>query len=213
MQNETLTWGKCKVVVDDEIVIDNIQENSTNLNTEQGDKKEAIIEGGEVIATRYQRNKYSLEFVEFGKPTLANLDGIVPGNHKVELINCDEGVNRKVFTFPSAVINVQPGFSSEYGTVTTYTCNANRQETGSIVWADDVDEPTITIDASTKKVKITAETGAEIYYTTDGTIPSASSTKYTAEFLPSASCTVKAIAVLSGNYSPCASKIYTKATS
>ena len=50
------------------------------------------------------------------------------------LVNCDSGVDKEVFTI-TAVINVQPGFSSEYGTVTNYTCDAVRQEDGSIKWA------------------------------------------------------------------------------
>lgn len=140
MENQELDWGKCKVVVDKNgqrgkaTTIEDIVEGSTQLNTEQGQKTEAVIEGGEVIATRYQRNKYSLTFQEFGQPSIENIDGIVAGYHDVTLVNCDSGVDKEVFTI-TAVINVQPGFSSEYGTVTNYTCDAVRQEDGSIKWA------------------------------------------------------------------------------
>ena len=85
MENQELDWGKCKVVVDKNgqrgqaITIEDIVEGSTQLNTEQGQKTEAVIEGGEVIATRYQRNKYSLTFQEFGQPSIENIDGIVAG--------------------------------------------------------------------------------------------------------------------------------------
>lgn len=146
VSNNKLDWGKCKIEIDKGVTtstnkdaqtktIDQVQENTTSLNTEQGDKKEAIIEGGEVLATRYQRNKYTLEWVEFGKPSLTNDDGIVAGTHKVTVICQDSGKDEEVFTFPSAVINVQPQFSSEYGTVTKYTAVAQRTESGSIVWA------------------------------------------------------------------------------
>lgn len=44
-------------------------------------------------------------------------------------------------------------------------------------------------------VSITAQDGAKIYYTTDGTVPTANSTEYTAPFVVTKDTTVKAIAV------------------
>lgn len=139
VENENLDWGKCKIVLDkdteNEIVIEDVVDGSTSLQTTQGDKTEAKIEGGEVIATRYQRNKYALQFQEYGQPSIDSQDGVVSGIHSVTLINCDEAVEFEVFTI-KAVINVQPNWTSQYGTVTQYTCDAVRQAGNTIVWAE-----------------------------------------------------------------------------
>lgn len=69
--------------------------------------------------------------------------------------------------------------------------------------------PVITINQSTGAVTISCATaGASIYYTTDGTDPSASSTPY-ASFSVSSGTTVKAIAIKTGyNNSDIASQLY-----
>ena len=53
-------------------------------------------------------------------------------------------------------------------------------------------------DSGVELTLSTATTGAEIHYTTDGTTPSASSTKYTAAITVSENTTIKAIAVKDG---------------
>ena len=63
---------------------------------------------------------------------------------------------------------------------------------------------------STTKAKITAEEGASIFYTTDGSTPTSESTEYTAEVELSATTTVKAIAIKGTYESPVASKTFTK---
>ena len=59
-------------------------------------------------------------------------------------------------------------------------------------------------------VTLTAEDGTKIYYTTDGTDPTTSSTEYTAAITLTATTTVKAIAAKDGKTSKVASKTYTK---
>lgn len=58
-------------------------------------------------------------------------------------------------------------------------------------------------------VTISAEDGADIYYTTNGDDPTTSSTKYSAPFEVATTTTVKAIAVLNGVESSIASATYT----
>lgn len=63
---------------------------------------------------------------------------------------------------------------------------------------------------SSTSVSMTAESGAQIRYTLDGTAPSASSTLYSSAITLSATTTVKAIAIKDGVTSSVATKVFTK---
>lgn len=63
---------------------------------------------------------------------------------------------------------------------------------------------------SSTSVTMTAESGAEIRYTTDGSNPSASSTLYSSAITLSATTTVKAIAIKNGESSSVATKVFSK---
>ena len=75
--------------------------------------------------------------------------------------------------------------------------------------------PTISGDTSfadTGTVTITAEQGAEIRYTTDGTVPTAPSSLYSDQLTLTNTTTVKAIAIKNGVSSEVASKVFTKSS-
>jgi hypothetical protein len=57
---------------------------------------------------------------------------------------------------------------------------------------------------------MSAESGASIHYTTDGSVPTSSSTQYTEALTLSDTTTVKAIAVKDGVSSSVATKTFTK---
>lgn len=59
------------------------------------------------------------------------------------------------------------------------------------------------------EVSISAEAGAEIFYTTDGTEPTDASTQYENPFTISATTTVKAVAKLQGDLSAVTTKVFT----
>lgn len=62
---------------------------------------------------------------------------------------------------------------------------------------------------SSTSVSMTAESGAEIRYTVDGSTPSASSTLYSSAITLNATTTVKAIAIKDGQSSSVATKVFT----
>ena len=66
--------------------------------------------------------------------------------------------------------------------------------------------------AETTQVTITEPEGARVYYTTDGSTPTAESTLYTEPFTLSATTTVKAIAIKDGVSSSVASRTFTKSS-
>jgi hypothetical protein len=61
-------------------------------------------------------------------------------------------------------------------------------------------------------VSISGPDGAEIHYTTDGTVPTAASALYSEAFTLSATTTVKAIAIKDGQSSEVASRVFTKSS-
>ena len=75
--------------------------------------------------------------------------------------------------------------------------------------------PTISGNTSfteSTQVSISGPDGAEIHYTTDGTVPTAASALYSEAFTLSATTTVKAIAIKDGQSSEVASRLFTKSS-
>ena len=62
------------------------------------------------------------------------------------------------------------------------------------------------------QVSLSGPDGAEIHYTTDGTVPTAESALYSEAFTLSATTTVKAIAIKNGQSSEVASRVFTKSS-
>ena len=103
----------------------------------------------------------------------------------------------------SGVLTVATGNKPRIATITVKLADA-----GVIVVA----APTISGNESfvgSTDVTITAEDGALIYYTVDGSDPTEESTPYTAPFTINETTTVKAIAVIEGTLSSIASKTFT----
>ena len=141
------------------------------------------------------------------------------------LNNYSSYVSRRVKIENATVTDAVSGTTDKNGTISQNGSSVNLYNNGSSVSfaADDVvdfiaypsyhntdkqlatyEAPTSkkvstpTISCAGNKVTIEAETGATVYYTTNGTTPTESSTKYTAPFDITSTVTVKAIAVAPG---------------
>jgi len=136
-------------------------------------------------------------------------------------------ISQIVFTCNSKPSAVKFNLNTEQGTLTdktwtgkdntiTFNVGGNTQLTNIIVTlasADAVTPPTIsgtTPFEGETEIKIEAAAGASIYYTTDGTEPTTTSTQYTGAFKINATTTVKAIAVVGGKASAVTTKTFTK---
>ena len=116
-------------------------EDSTELQSEKGDKMEAKVEGGENEAVKYKRNTYTLVFnIRRAKgrtlPFEIN-DGLVSGNYKVQLIPEDD--TTPGFTLNSGVVSINETWTAADGGIWEVTVDATRpdENTETITWDDD----------------------------------------------------------------------------
>ena len=106
-------------------------------------------------------------------------------------------------------------FLSENYTGTAGSGSADSGNNGNSGNSGTLASPTISGDTSfadTATVTITAEQGAQIRYTTDGSTPTASSSLYSEQLTLMDTTTVKAIAIKNGQSSAVASKVFTKSS-
>ena len=115
----------------------------------------------------------------------------------------------KVITFASALTeDVSLTFTSQNKRFVVWGVTAE-EESGTPTCEMPTFSPAAGVYTSAQNVTISAEAGATIYYTTDGSTPSASSTQYSGAISVSSTTTIKAIATKSGsNDSQVASATY-----
>jgi hypothetical protein len=111
------------------------KQGSFALNVEDGNKLEAFIEGGERIDVRQDAKKYSFEFQVFlgnglTKP-IEDEDGIIPGEYAIRVI--PENALLPGFLMERTAVSVAESFTSEDGHLATYTFEALKPETGTML--------------------------------------------------------------------------------
>lgn len=112
-----------------------IVENTAKLIPTKGDKKEAIVEGGDVIDVRRKRNKYIFEleiFVKKGEDRpISDSDGIVSGKYAVRLT--PEDPTNEGFIMDKTVVSVEETWSGDEGKKLKYTFDGLKPATGNIL--------------------------------------------------------------------------------
>lgn len=134
------SWGKPRIVVKKKgetaastkfVEFYTPVENSTQLTTTKGEKKEAKIEGGENEAVKYKKNTYALAAqVRIGmengttvrKKPLADSDGVIDG--EFELWLQPEEADGLGLHMETCNISVEDAYTSEDGIILTYTFEA-----------------------------------------------------------------------------------------
>lgn len=134
--SQVLSWGKCEIVAtpiadtgatpQSAVTFPTPIDGTTNLTTTQGDKQEAKIEGGQVVAVRYNANTYELTFDIRLHSTQTSLpidgvDGVIPGEFTVTVKPLDNATVAPGVTIARASGNVQVSYTAEEGVKATYT--------------------------------------------------------------------------------------------
>lgn len=113
-------------------------ENSTQLTTTKGDKKDAKIEGGENEDVKYSKNTYALTFniraMEGRKQPIPSDDGVIADLYAVAVQ--PENPKSQGFAFLKAAASVEDSFTAEDGGIWAYTFDALKKDKSSkqIYW-------------------------------------------------------------------------------
>ena len=107
-------------------------EDSTTLECEQGDKLEAVIEGGTNEAVKYKANKYTLTFEVRQVPErtdpITAVDGVVEDEYQI-LIEPENNTANYAFV-QRASVNVQLSYTAADGFKRTYEFSSLTPDSG-----------------------------------------------------------------------------------
>ena len=129
-----------------------------------------------------------------------------------------DGKTKKVQTLKpiaTAVAELKAGGSTNTNPTNPTNGSGDGGNSGSGSQSGTLAAPTISGNTSfteSAQVTISGPDGAEIHYTTDGTVPTAESALYSEAFTLSSTTTVKAIAIKDGQSSEVASRVFTKSS-
>lgn len=138
-----ISWGRPKIEVSKLdadgnptvwVQVDNPAEDTSKLNAEAGDKKEAKGEGGEIVDSKTGKNKYTFEFELYAKKgkskPIEDEDGVVAGNYAVRLT--PEDTTQEGFIIDKSSVSVTDGWDAAIGKKWKYTFNGLDPKAGRI---------------------------------------------------------------------------------
>ena len=135
---------------------------------------------------------------------------------QITCLDEDGNVLKRVTSGDSGEIeDNENGGSSNNDNVDNGDNNGNQNQGGTGSLTPSLTSPTIsgnTQFTDSTQVSMSGPDGAEIHYTTDGSVPTAESAVYSEAFSLSATTTVKAIAIKDGQSSEVVSKVFTKSS-
>lgn len=132
-----LSWGKPTIITKPEggskyRKLHTPVEGSTSLDTTEGDKTEAKIEGGEIEDVRYNKSTYQLKFqirgIKGGKKPFSEKDGIVAGNHSFWVVPEDPACPG--IQIQKAHVSVKTSFTAADGVLYDVTVDALSNDAG-----------------------------------------------------------------------------------
>jgi hypothetical protein len=107
---------------------------SFTLTTEAGEKLEAKVEGGELVASRLSVSKYNFEFEIFlgdnAKP-IEDVNGVIPDEYAIRVI--PEDATLPGFMMGRCSVSAQETFTSKDGHKVKYNFEALKPETGQLL--------------------------------------------------------------------------------
>lgn len=117
------------------IKLQNPIKDSSKLTTEKGEKSEIVLEGGEIFASKYDKNKYSFECqIPVGagdaKP-IEDEDGVIQDEYALRLT--PEYADADGWVMEKTAVSVVEGWDAKVGTTRTYTFDGLKPEIGKIL--------------------------------------------------------------------------------
>ena len=135
-----LTWGEPKVEISKLVSgspvtwteLEEIQQNSAQLTTEEGDTTDALDEGGDIVDSRRGKNRYTFTFALFRKrgdtKPIVDEDGVITDEYAIRLT--PEDATLTGWKMLRCKVSVAESWTSADGSLWTYTFRGLKPTSG-----------------------------------------------------------------------------------